>query len=356
MKKQFVIGVVLSLLLAIGLVPVTVTAQAPELPETFEAFGLSVNFPEGWGAREGDAGLELANDEAYFEVMDDEADDAVPPGAFAMLILDPATLAGLELLPMSDMMDLMAKTMMESGELELGDPVDVMVGDQPAVRVPIQEPEDDADGFMQGFKLDEETVIIVVAVAHTGELDQFEDVSAAILASISYAPPEVTGEEPAPEFATAFEAQDITVDLPEGWVGDVDDNTVVLANSAETLEAAQSTTVSNIQSGQLAVYVLTFDVEELAGMPLPDVLGLFIGGMIADLQEAQAGEITEDTVGDLSGYSAAFAQSDADMEGEVVGIDIGEGTYVIALVVAYTNEYEDQRSLVWNILATLEVE
>lgn len=159
---------------------------AQALPETFTAFGLSVDYPAGWAAREQDSVIEIVNDPDLFVLIDNDKDDVAPPGAFALRILDPTGLTMLLDEPIESIMEGLVVSMTTS-DWTVGELTEMTVGDYPAMRLSINRLDTLTDGALISYRVDDQTLVIVLITARTGELADFEATAAAIMASITLA-------------------------------------------------------------------------------------------------------------------------------------------------------------------------
>jgi hypothetical protein len=170
--------------------------DSSDLSQTFEgASGVTFNYPEGWAARDGDSGPEIANSEDAFSAMDAEDSQEVPEDAFAMLVFDPgqmAEMANMEARPLLEMMSSFFAGEGEGMQLE-GDITDTSVGEFEGASVDVTDSETSSEGKMIAYKLDENTAVLVVMLAHEGNLGEYEDTGMAILESLTYTAPAAEG-------------------------------------------------------------------------------------------------------------------------------------------------------------------
>lgn len=160
-----------------------------DLNQSFEANGISVNYPDGWSARASDTGgVEIANSEDAFAAMD--AGEGGGPGeGQAVVALFVAPLAEMGDIGAKEAFEMMAGFMAdEEGSTETGEVTDVKIGDNDGFRVDISDEEIGAEGFVVGFEADG-TLIIGAGMAATGELSGFEDTMMAIIGSATYSAP-----------------------------------------------------------------------------------------------------------------------------------------------------------------------
>lgn len=173
------------------------------LSQTFESSsGITIKYPEGWVARDGDSGIEIANSQAAFDAMDAEGDenDEIPEDGFALLIMNPADMAlpGMENLDAKGIVGMIAGFMADEGEdegMQAGEMEDAKVGDWDAGKVPVTDSSLKAEGFIIGYKYDDTTAVIAIALAREGELGDYEDTAIKMLESVTYTAPAGESEE-----------------------------------------------------------------------------------------------------------------------------------------------------------------
>ncbi len=174
-------------------------AKAAELSQTFESStGLKVEYPEGWIARDGDSGPEIANSQQTLDAMDATEEAEVPEDGFALLLLNPADMAlpGLETMDAKAVLEMFAGFMAGEGTdegMKIGEIEETKVGDYAAVRLSVTDSTIKSEGFMLAYKLDDTTVIFAVAMAHDGKLGDFENTALEIIKSIEYTAPAAAG-------------------------------------------------------------------------------------------------------------------------------------------------------------------
>ncbi len=198
MSKKFS----LLLIALLVIVPLTMAAcgsddkksdtKSVDLTQTFESTsGLTVKYPDGWAAKDGSSGLEIANSQTALDSMDDSSITAIPAGTAGVLVMA-APLEALGLAAdasMKDVADLMASAMGSGENATIGDTSDLKVNGHDGARVDISSDTDSSEGFMLAYKIDDSTVVIVAVVAHKGELSQYEATALKIVDSITYTAP-----------------------------------------------------------------------------------------------------------------------------------------------------------------------
>jgi hypothetical protein len=169
---------------------------AVELTETFaSSTGFTVKYPDGWAARDGGAGPEIVNSEAAFAQLDAEDRGEIAEGQFVLVIFDPTQfreLPGLADLDAKAVVTMIAGSMSSEGGDEgmtAGEVKDAKVGDRDAGRTEVSDPSVKGQGFILGYKLDDTTVILVVALAREGELGNYEATVTAMLNALTYTAP-----------------------------------------------------------------------------------------------------------------------------------------------------------------------
>jgi hypothetical protein len=166
-------------------------AKAADLKQEFTSTsGITVQYPDGWVAQDGDAGVEIAN-KAEFLTMTGASE--VPSGGVALVIMPPfePTAMGLAAdATLKDVTDMVAQGMAGEGDgATASDAQDVKVGGKDAVRVNIADSTTNSEGFFIGYKVDDTHVLIAVMATHAGELSKNEATVLKILDSVTYTAP-----------------------------------------------------------------------------------------------------------------------------------------------------------------------
>jgi hypothetical protein len=188
----------LLLVVLLLLVPLIMTAcggdddkddKKVDLKQTFESTsGITAKYPDGWAARDGDAGIEITNKAEYFDAEDS---DEVPADAVLVMVMPPfaPTDAGLaEDASMTDLLGMFAASFGSEGA-ELGEVKETKVGGKDAARVSVKDSSIKSDGFVIAYKIDDTNIVIAVTVTRDGELDKFEDTTLKIIESMTYTAP-----------------------------------------------------------------------------------------------------------------------------------------------------------------------
>jgi hypothetical protein len=169
-----------------------------DLSQTFEsATGVTVQYPDGWAARDGDSGPEIANGSDAFDAMDLDDETEIPEDAFAMMIFDPgqmADLPGLAEMDAKALLEMMADFFAgedEDGMQIEGDVSDTKVGDIDGVKLSISDDQTKSDGLMVAYKLDGNTAVLAIFLSREGKLDEYEDTAMDVLGSVTYTAPAV---------------------------------------------------------------------------------------------------------------------------------------------------------------------
>jgi hypothetical protein len=193
-KKVSLLLVVLLLL-----VPLVMTAcggddkkddKSADLKQTFESTsGITVKYPDGWAARDGDSGIEIANKAEYFDVEGNA--EEVPAGAVVVMVMPPFAPSDMGLADdaaMKDILGMFAQGMGGEGA-EVGDVKETKVGSKDAARVSIKDSAIKSDGFVIAFKIDDTHVVIAFVVARDGELSKSESTALKVIESMTYTAP-----------------------------------------------------------------------------------------------------------------------------------------------------------------------
>ncbi len=171
----------LVLVAAVLLTTPLAAAQEPLTQKFTSADGsLTYSYPAGWTVQE-DVGMAvLTNNPAALE------EDVPPPGVVAAVIVQPLALNSL----LYDLQDTslagivteLAKLLIGVGEVE--QPTALMIGERQAVRLPLVT--DFGEALVFGLDVGADLPVVLVALAASGELAQFEPTLLAVLESIQY--------------------------------------------------------------------------------------------------------------------------------------------------------------------------
>ncbi len=166
-------------------------AKAADLKQEFKSTtGITVKYPDGWAAQDGDAGVEIANKAEYLTLT---GSTEIPAGAVAVIIMQPFDPSAMGLsadASVKDVVTTIAGSMSgESGSAKAGDAKDVKVGGKDGVRVDVSDAPNKSEGFFIGFKVDDKNMVIAIVAAHSGELNKNEATALKMLDSITYTAP-----------------------------------------------------------------------------------------------------------------------------------------------------------------------
>ena len=190
------------LVVALLILPVILTAcggndkkeeearKTVSLDQTFTSghYGLTLKYPTGWAARDGDYAIEIGNKQEAIDVMNAGADATIPAGSFGLQIAAvPLADIGMAGQPIANVIKGTAASM-NSGDTKAGTVRTLMIGGKEAARVDITNTRQKADGFAIGFMLDENTVVMIVGVASQGDLGKYEETANQIAATIAAIP------------------------------------------------------------------------------------------------------------------------------------------------------------------------
>jgi len=167
-----------------------------ELNQTFESSsGVTVKYPEGWAAQDGDSGVEIANSEDALAALGDSEVTSVPDGTVALMIIPPMPLEmmGAEM-SMADVLGMMSGEMGSDEGATVGEVQELTVNGKEAARADITDEEINSEGYMMAYKIDDNNVVIVAAVASQGDLESNEDVLLKIIESMTYEAPAADAE------------------------------------------------------------------------------------------------------------------------------------------------------------------
>lgn len=163
-----------------------------ELNQTFEsASGVTVKYPDGWAAQDGDSGVEIANSQDALAALGDSHVTSVPDNTVAVLIIPPMPLSmmGEADMSMADLLGVMNGEMGSEDGTSVGSVQELTVNGREAARVNITDEDANSEGYMLAYKIDDETAVIVAVVASKGDLEGNEDAAMKIIESITYEAP-----------------------------------------------------------------------------------------------------------------------------------------------------------------------
>jgi len=154
-----------------------------DLSQTFDsATGLSVKYPEGWAASEDSEMIQLVTSEEAMEA------ETIGEDELGILIFNPmvvSMIAGGAESP-TDILANFSEMMGDEGEF--GDVSETKIGDHDGARVNVSD--DETQGFMVAFKVNESDVVIATVVTAKDQLDEHESTALDILGTVSYTAPE----------------------------------------------------------------------------------------------------------------------------------------------------------------------
>lgn len=154
-----------------------------DLSQTFDsATGLSVKYPEGWAASEDSEMVQLVTSEEAMEA------ETIGEDELGILIFNPmvvSMIAGGAESP-TDILANFSEMMGDEGEF--GDVSETKIGDHGGARVNVSD--DETQGFMVAFKVNESDVVIATVVTAKDQLDKHESTALDILGTVSYTAPE----------------------------------------------------------------------------------------------------------------------------------------------------------------------
>lgn len=354
MKNRIVIVIVI-VLVVMGSVPVSANStgagtpagvgQAPPLPEAFEAYDLRVNYPADWAARSQEGWIEIVNDPMLYDLLDNEADDAMPSGALVLRIRNPAGLAKVTDRPLLDIMATVADAMgVDPATTDLRD---TTVRDYPAVQFAVSNPATDSEAAVVGFWVDDRRVALVTLSARQDELSAFEATTRAIMASI-----ESTAA------TRTHEVWGLTMTAPAAWGFATHPEFAVLASSEDALNnymAGVPFGMTRLSEGD-AVFIL---YEPYTGLRLNGRNVEYLSSIIwADLRTS---ETTSETYFDdltLGGYYVDISklwQAGAYRTDEITifAIELAEDAIVVALGINVDGDYTRYERTFHAIIASM---
>jgi hypothetical protein len=166
-------------------------AKTADLKQEFESrFGVTVKYPDGWVAQDGESGVEIANKADYLTVG---GNVEVPDDVVAVLVMppfDPTEMGLAADASVKDVVNMVVQGISSEGSnTTVGDAKDVKVGSRDAVRVDIANSTAKSEGFFIGFKVDDTHFLMAGVGTHAGELSKNEATAMKIIESITYTPP-----------------------------------------------------------------------------------------------------------------------------------------------------------------------
>jgi hypothetical protein len=168
-----------------------------DLTQSFTgANGVTVKYPEGWIARDGGNGVEIANSQDTLDAMDAQGGEIPEEAVGIMIMAAPLDQMGMAGQSVKDVMGVLAQSMGSEGDdTEVGEVTDTKVAGQDAARVTIKDSSTKSEGFFVGYMVDDNTLVIVTAAAREGELDKYEDTALKIAESVTYSAPAADATE-----------------------------------------------------------------------------------------------------------------------------------------------------------------
>jgi hypothetical protein len=162
-----------------------------ELKQTFKSTtGITIRYPDGWTAREDATGIQIAN---KTQVLDLAANTEFPSDGFGVMIMPPQKLADLgvaEDATIKDIMNTVSTSLIAGGgDVTTGDVISMKVKGEEAARLGVKDSSNSSEGFVVALKIDANTVIVAMAVAHDGKLQSYNDLAQRMLESITYTAP-----------------------------------------------------------------------------------------------------------------------------------------------------------------------
>ncbi len=161
--------------------------KAADLTETFQSeSGLSIQYPNGWVAKDSPQGVLLANSEELASLLESAPNLLQPPeGSVSMLFVNPDDMAALaeEGQTPKDIAEQFADFNDETGDVK-----DKKIGENDGATVSIKSSKNKNEGFLAVWQ-DGDTMYIAVVMTREGELGKYEDTTLKILESVSYSAP-----------------------------------------------------------------------------------------------------------------------------------------------------------------------
>jgi hypothetical protein len=327
-------------------------AAPAALTQTFTSTrGVTVQYPEGWVGRENQSGeIVLVNGADVLGLLDDpEAKFA--PGQIAFGVLGPASPTALGLgedVTLTDVAQMIADSMVSGGTTEIaGDLAEITLNDQPAVRVNFHDTKEGMDAFMIVFKVDADTLLVVVGATAEGELAANEALLLQMAASVTYTAPAALTES----FTSSL---GVTAKYPAGWVSrETDAGEIEIANSAEALAVSDDPT-AKIQPGQIGFVVLNPVPISMLGLgdhpAITDAMTA-VAGMMAGEGGAQAGDVTAITLNGQPAARVNITEPASGSEGFVIGFMGDESTLLVVAAVTAQGELAANEALLLEMAA-----
>lgn len=174
-----------------------------KLTQTFTSItGLTMQFPDGWAARDSAPGVEIANSPATLDKMDNNTiEQAMSQDVVAILLSAPESpdAIGMSGKSAKEIMTAMTSSLSSNNNsgMKLGNVQDVKVGPWAAARVNVSEEKTKSEGFFIGFMLDSDHILMITVVADQGNLSKYESAALAVIGSITYQVPPAPTQSPA---------------------------------------------------------------------------------------------------------------------------------------------------------------
>ncbi len=190
------------LVIALLIVPLALTAcgsdkkddkkgsESVSLSQTYTStqFSLSVKYPEGWIASDGDSAVNIGNTQAAIDVMAAGSDVEIPAGSFGVQVMAlPLAETGMADQPLTEILKAMSASM-SSDTTHVSDVKELKVGGKDGARVDVTDDTQKAEGFVIGFKIDDNTLIMVAGMTAKGEFSQYEATALQIADSVAVVP------------------------------------------------------------------------------------------------------------------------------------------------------------------------
>jgi hypothetical protein len=188
-KKLALLAVTLLILTACGGDDKNETKKV-SLDHTFTSatYSVTLNYPTDWTAREGELAIEIGNTQAAIDVMNAGPEAVIPAGSFGLQIVAvPVVETGMAGQPVTDILTATAISI-ASEDTKTGEVTDQKIGGRDGARVSVINSKQKAEGFTLGFMLNDEILIMVVGMAHEGELSQYEATALKIAESVAAVP------------------------------------------------------------------------------------------------------------------------------------------------------------------------
>jgi hypothetical protein len=140
------------------------------LSQTYDAEGLTFNYPEGWVSTSGSDGAIVASSQEALDLMESEEESEVPEGASAVMVF---AIAGVEDLGMGaeDFIGLISSEAASEEGTTVTDPEEVTVGEASGLKSMVSSSSIKGDGAVYVFLPDANTLVAVVAMSREGQYD-----------------------------------------------------------------------------------------------------------------------------------------------------------------------------------------